>query len=85
MADDNPWADLQNQIEALGQSAGKTAAEQPSQLESSMNDSVFDDPKVPDADDSSIWNFDDMGGSSSDDDMNSGSDDDMSSDLFGSF
>lgn len=85
MADDNPWADFQNQIEALEQSAGKSAAEQPSQLDSSVNDSVFDDPKVPDADDSSIWNFDDMGGSSAEDDMNSGSDDDMSSDLFGSF
>lgn len=85
MADDNPWADFQNQIEALEQSAGKTASEQPAQPEPAMDDSVFADPKVPDADDSSIWSFDDMGGSNTDDDMNSGSDDDMSSDLFGSF
>lgn len=83
-ADDNPWADFQNQIEALEQSAaGGAAAEQPSK-EADPMDSAFDDPKVPDADDSAIWNFDDMS-SGSDDEMNSGSDDDMSSDLFGSF
>ncbi len=71
----NPWADLQAQLNAMEQSgsiADEPAAEEPSAPAAS------DDRKVPDADDSSIWNF---GGDSSGD----SSDDDMSADLFGSF
>lgn len=80
LANDNPWADFQNEIKAMEQSGN---------FGSAPEDDIFvvdaaDDPKTPDADDSSIWNFDDMS-SGGDDDMNSGSDDDMSSDLFGSF
>ena len=76
-ASDNPWADLQNQLNAMEESGnfggGSEPAKQPEKTELSI-----EDPKVPDADDSSIWNFDD--------DMSAGSsDDDMSADLFGSF
>lgn len=71
----NPWADLQAQLNAMEQSGGtveETAAEELGAP------AATDDRKVPDADDSSIWNF---GGESSGD----SSDDDMSADLFGTF
>lgn len=75
-ASDNPWADLQNQLNAMEETGdfggGSSAEPEPANIVPT------EDPKVPDADDSSIWNFDD--------DMSSGSsDDDMSADLFGSF
>ena len=75
-ASDNPWADLQNQLNAMEESGNFGGSESSSAFDTM--DSPMDDPKAPDADDSSIWNFDD--------DMSSGSsDDDMSADLFGSF
>lgn len=74
-ASDNPWADLQNQLNAMEES-GNFGGESTKQSEEP--DLSTEDPKAPDADDSSIWNFDD--------DMSAGSsDDDMSADLFGSF
>lgn len=78
-ASDNPWADLQNQLNAMEES-GNFGGDEGSGSGSSPEPEAApaEDPKAPDADDSSIWNFDsDMGGDSSDDDM--------SSDLFGSF
>lgn len=78
-AADNPWADLQNQLNAMEESGnfGSGNDDNSSSPFDTMG-SPMDDPKAPDADDSSIWNFDD--------DMSSGSsDDDMSADLFGSF
>lgn len=81
-ANDDPWADLQNQLNAMDESGNYGA----DSAKDNAPAASADDPKAPDADDSSIWNFDDMSSNSSnnDDDMNSG-DDDMSSDLFGSF
>lgn len=73
---DNPWADLQNQLNAMEES-GNFGADEPAKQTEKPELSI-EDPKVPDADDSSIWNFDD--------DMSAGSpDDDMSADLFGGF
>lgn len=73
---DNPWADLQNQLNAMEES-GNFGGSEPTAEPETMS-APTEDPKAPDADDSSIWNFDD--------DMNSdSSDDDMSADLFGSF
>lgn len=75
-ASDNPWADLQNQLNAMEETGNFGSGE--SSAQSDMMDAPVEDPKAPDADDSSIWNFDD--------DMSAGSpDDDMSADLFGSF
>lgn len=76
-ANDNPWADLQNQLNAMEETGNFGGGESSAEPEPA-NIVPTEDPKVPDADDSSIWNFDD--------DMSSGSsDDDMSADLFGSF
>lgn len=73
---DNPWADLQNQLNAMEES-GNFGGSEPAAEPETMS-APTEDPKAPDADDSSIWNFDD--------DMSSdSSDDDMSADLFGSF
>ncbi len=73
---DNPWADLQNQLNAMEESGNFGGSE--SAAEPETTSAPTEDPKAPDADDSSIWNFDD--------DMSSdSSDDDMSADLFGSF
>lgn len=74
----NPWADLQAQLNAMEQSGGLS---DDSSDDLSAASSVSEDRKVPDADDSAVWNF---GGDSDDSGMES-SDDDMSSDLFGSF
>lgn len=75
-ASDNPWADLQNQLNAMEESGNFGGSAQSSEPEPAS--APAEDPKAPDADDSSIWNFDnDMGSDSSDDDM--------SADLFGSF
>ena len=74
----NEWADLQKQLEEmekagnLGESGGSQNTADDMQLDSS------EDPKAPDADDSSIWDFGSM-------DMGESNDDDMSSDLFGNF
>ena len=73
----NPWADLQAQLNAMEQSGGLS---DDSSDDFSSASAVSEDRKVPDADDSAVWNF----GGDSDDSMDS-SDDDMSSDLFGSF
>lgn len=69
---DNPWADLQKQLEAMEQSglgmdmgSDEPAAPAP-------------EPAAPSADDASIWNF----GST---DSSGNSDDDMSGDAFGGF
>ncbi len=73
---DNPWADLQNQLNAMEESGNFGGSEPTAEPETTSVPT--EDPKAPDADDSSIWNFDD--------DLNSdSSDDDMSADLFGSF
>lgn len=71
---DNPWADLQKQLEAMEQSGlgmdmgiDEPAAPVPAP-----------EPAAPSADDASIWNF----GSS---DNSGNSDDDMSGDAFGGF
>lgn len=74
-ASDNPWADLQNQLNAMEESGNFGGGDDGS---ASAPEAPADDPKAPDADDSSIWNFDsDMGSDTADDDM--------SSDLFGNF
>lgn len=76
---DNPWEDLQKQLEAMeqsgnfGESEPESAAEEPA-----AQPSAIDDPQVPTTDDSSIWDFSSGSGSSSDDD-------DMSSDIFANF
>lgn len=68
----DPWADLQKQLEAMEQSGGLSAsAEQPDTAAES------EQPAAPSADDASIWNF---GSDSSGD-----SEDNMSSDMFGDF
>ena len=63
----DPWADLQKQFEAMEQSGniptGNDEVQQPAHA---------NEPPVPSADDSSIWDFGSMGsGSSGDDDMSS--------------
>lgn len=76
---DNPWEDLQKQLEAMeqsgnfGESEPESAAEEPA-----VQPSAIDDPQVPTTDDSSIWDFSSDSDSSSDDD-------DMSSDIFANF
>lgn len=72
----NPWADLQNQLNAMEESGNFGGSEPTAEPETAP--APTEDPKAPDADDSSIWNFDDDLSSES-------SDDDMSADLFGSF
>lgn len=75
-ADDNPWANLQAQLDAMEKSGDFGS-------DDSGNDAgpaiTSDSAQAPSADDSSIWNF--GSDSSSSDDMS----DDMSADLFGSF
>lgn len=73
----NPWAALQNELLAMEKSGG---------LESNDDDfyngqtSSSSDPKVPNTDDSAIWDF---GDESRDSDSDSEDDMGMSSDLFG--
>lgn len=76
--DDNPWANLQAQLDAMEKS-GNFGGDDGSGSESAPA-ATSEAPQAPSADDSSIWDF---GGSSDDssDDMS----DDMSADLFGSF
>ena len=69
----DPWADLQKQFEAMEQSGNIPTGDDSMQQPAHANE-----PPVPSADDSSIWDFGSMGGGSSSDD------DDMSSD-FGGF
>lgn len=71
--EDNPWAALQNELMAMEKSGDLTESDSSSDIETST------DTSVPDADDSTIWDFGDGGSASDDDDMG------MSSDLFGSF
>ncbi len=77
--DDNPWANLQAQLDEMEKS-GNFGGEEPGAAPEP--DMTAEAPAAPSADDSSIWNFgmpSDSDGS--DDDMS----DDMSADLFGSF
>ncbi len=76
--DDNPWANLQAQLDAMEKS-GNFGGDDGSGSDSAPA-VTSEAPQAPSADDSSIWDF---GGSSDDgsDDMS----DDMSADLFGSF
>lgn len=78
-ADDNPWANLQAQLDAMEKSGDYGSDEQGNE---SQPDITSDAQEAPSADDSSIWNFGGDSSSSSDDDDMS---DDMSADLFGSF
>lgn len=79
------WADLQKQLEAMDKAGNYGDAPSENSAPDSISDDtsdmqmdadVSDDPKAPDADDSSIWDFGSM-------DMSESTDDDMSSDLFG--
>lgn len=78
--DDNPWANLQAQLDEMEKSGNFGGDDSGTASEPDMTTEA---PAAPSADDSSIWNFgmtpdsDDSG----DDDMS----DDMSADLFGSF
>lgn len=72
----NEWADLQKQLEAM-EKAGNFGDNRPAEDNDIQLDTA-EDPKAPDADDSSIWDFGNM-------DMSDSGDDDMSSDLFGNF
>ena len=82
---DNPWEDLQKQLEAMEQSgnfgesesAPEESAPEPAANEPEPVFSETDDRPTPTTDDSSIWDF-----SSSD---SSSDDDDMSSDVFANF
>lgn len=69
---DNMWAELQNELWAM-EKTGNLGGSDDSGSDSGM--SSFDDPSVPDANNSDIWNLglDDMD-SSGDDDMSMGSD-----------
>lgn len=71
---DNPWASLQAEFSSMG--GGMDTGGFDSSDGVDLSESYDEDPKVPDTDDSSLWDF----GNSD----NSG-DDDMSSDLFGGF
>ncbi len=71
----NPWADLQAQLNAMEQNVPSSSDRENTESNAIPAD---DDRKVPDADDSAIWNF-------GDDSSSDTSDDDMSADLFGSF
>ncbi|MGN0678223.1 MAG: hypothetical protein ACI4JS_01010, partial [Oscillospiraceae bacterium] len=79
-ADDNPWASLQAQLDAMEKSGNFGSDDSGNAPEPEMTTEA---PAAPSADDSSIWNFGSSSdsGSSGDDDMS----DDMSADLFGSF
>lgn len=79
-SDDNPWANLQAQLDAMEKSGNFGGDDSGSAPEPDMTTEA---PAAPSADDSSIWNFGNPSdsGSSGDDDMS----DDMSADLFGSF
>ena len=79
---DNPWEDLQKQLEAMEQSGnfGESEPEpapEPAAKEPELEFTETDDRPTPTTDDSSIWDF-----SSSD---SSSDDDDMSSDIFANF
>ncbi len=74
-ADDNPWANLQAQLDAMEKSGDFGGDDSGSAPEPEI---TGESAQAPSADDSSIWNF---GSDSSSDDMS----DDMSADLFGSF
>ena len=70
----NPWAALQNELLAMEKSGNLGD----SGIESDTSSLAGNDPAVPSADDSAIWDFgDNSSGSFDDDDMG------MSSDLFG--
>lgn len=71
---DNPWASLQAEFSSMGGGMDTGGFDAPDSND--FNESYNEDPKVPDTDDNSLWDF----GNSD----NSG-DDDMSSDLFGGF
>lgn len=71
---DNPWASLQAEFSSMGGGMDTGGFDISDSADS--NEAYNEDPKVPDTDDSSLWDF---GGSD-----NTG-DDDMSSDLFGGF
>lgn len=76
---DNPWEDLQKQLEAMEQSGNFGESEPESVAEEPVvQPSAIDDPQIPTTDDSSIWDFSSDSDSSSDDD-------DMSSDIFANF
>lgn len=75
-SDDNPWASLQAQLDAMEKSGNYGEDSTESEPE---GETITDVPQAPSADDANIWNF--GSSSSSDDDMS----DDMSADLFGSF
>lgn len=76
--EDNPWANLQAQLDAMEKSGDYGSDEQGNEPQP---DITSDAQEAPSADDSSIWNFGGDSSTGSDDDMN----DDMSADLFGSF
>lgn len=76
--EDNPWANLQAQLDAMEKSGDYGSDEQGNEPQPDITNDV---QEAPSADDSSIWNFGGDSSSGSDDDMN----DDMSADLFGSF
>lgn len=76
---DNPWASLQAEFSSMGggmDTGGMDTGGFDSSDGIDSNESYDEDPKVPDTDDSSLWDF----GNS-----DSSGDDDMSSDLFGGF
>lgn len=75
-ADDNPWANLQAQLDAMEKSGDFGSDDSGNAAGPEI---TSDSAQAPSADDSSIWNF--GIDSSSSDDMS----DDMSADLFGSF
>lgn len=76
---DNPWEDLQKQLEAMEQSGNFGESEPESAVEEPVaQPSAIEDPQVPTTEDSSIWDFSSDSDSSSDDD-------DMSSDIFANF
>lgn len=79
-ADDNPWASLQAQLDAMEKSGNFGSDDSGNAPEPEMTTEA---PAAPSADDSSIWDFGTPSDSDSsgDDDMS----DDMSADLFGSF
>lgn len=81
-ADDNPWANLQAQLNAMEMSGNFGSDDSGNDAQPEMTN---DAQAAPSADDADIWNFGmDLGGSSStssSDDMN----DDMSADLFAGF
>lgn len=84
-ADDNPWANLQAQLNAMEMSGNFGSDDNGNDAQPEM---TSDAQTAPSADDADIWNFGmDMGTAddSSSDDMNGDMSDDMSADLFGSF